>query len=161
MALIFSIASRNKRSAFFQLMWQINTKLEFRLNSSPTLRLRFLTALLMSAASPLILWDFTIAGLLLITKALVWCGRLLLRDSLSVLKGDHCHFVDDKRVLWSDTKSLAEETFRQLRVVCQAVLQANVQHRQMTPGENSGKDVLWPKYTHTKSLCQYRLDIDL
>lgn len=60
-------------------------------------------------------------------------ARLLLRDSLSILKGDHSHFVDDKRVLWSDAKSLAEETFGQFGVVGQTVLQADVQHRQVTP----------------------------
>lgn len=34
----------------------------------------------------------------------------------------------DKGVLWGDTKSLAEETFGQLRVVGQTVLQADVEH---------------------------------
>ncbi len=54
---------------------------------------------------------------------------LWLYDSLSILKGNHCHLMYDERVLWSDTQSLAEETFGQLGVVGQTVLQADVQHR--------------------------------
>ncbi len=61
-------------------------------------------------------------------RARCYCVCLWLHDSLSILKGNHRDLVYDKWVLWSDTKSLAEETFRQLGVVGQTVLQADVEH---------------------------------
>lgn len=47
----------------------------------------------------------------------------------------------DKGVLWSDTKSLAEETFGQLRIVGQTILQADVEHGQVTSGWEGARDV--------------------
>ena len=64
-----------------------------------------------------------------------------LYDSLSILKGNHCHLMYDKWVLWSDAKSLAEETLSQLGIVGQAVLQADVEHREVTTGQESARDV--------------------
>lgn len=57
-----------------------------------------------------------------------------LHDSLSILKGNYRHLVYDKWVLRSDTESLAEEALCQLGVVGQTVLQADVEHGQVTPG---------------------------
>lgn len=54
------------------------------------------------------------------------------RDSLSILKSNHPHLVDDKWILWSNTEGLAEETFSQLGIVSEAVFQANVKHGEMT-----------------------------
>lgn len=65
----------------------------------------------------------------------------LLCDSLSVLKCNHCYFVDDERVFWSDAERLAEETLCQLGVVGQTVLQADVEHRQVTPGREEQRDM--------------------
>lgn len=57
--------------------------------------------------------------------------------------------MDDKRVLWSDAERLAEEALRQLGVVGQTILQADVQHGQVTP-EGQGGQVTYQVFIETK-----------
>lgn len=63
---------------------------------------------------------------------LVFIVCACVRHSLSILKSNHPHLVDDKWILWSNTESLAEEAFSQLGIVSEAIFQANVKHGEMT-----------------------------
>lgn len=76
-------------------------------------------------------------------------------DSLSILKSNHGHLVNDKWVLRSDAQRLTEETLGQLGIVGQAVLQTDVQHWQMTPGKRRcGINEQGSKRTYQKVIAQ-------
>lgn len=58
---------------------------------------------------------------------------------LSILEGNHSYLMYDEGVLGGDAQGLAEETFSQLRVVCKAILQTDVQHRQVTAAQTGNQ----------------------
>lgn len=138
MALIFSMASRNNLSAVFQLKQTIRNILNYyKIYISQI----WVAAVSVPDLCGCVETSLGVSPGLQYTKCVcdIWerWTEQCVNDSLSILKGDHCYFVYDKRVLWSNTKSLAEETFCQLGVVGQTILQADVEHRQVTPGRET------------------------
>lgn len=77
MALIFSIASRNKRSAFFQLIQQKNTVIFQTKFNKHCIHVASPHCWWATPTYSLVLCDLTIASLRPKTKALLWCGHLL------------------------------------------------------------------------------------
>lgn len=71
---------------------------------------------------------------------IVW---FFLNHLLSILEGNHSYLMYDKGVFRRDAEGLAKETFCQLGVVSESVLQTNVKHGQVTSAQTGSQKVFF------------------